>query len=106
AGGQVTVARRDTQEKIAVPRDELVARIPTLLADVHRTIYERALAYRQAHTTTARTREEFVAALKRQDGFVEAAWCGRTECELAIKAETSAVSRVLTGASAAGEVCA
>jgi prolyl-tRNA synthetase len=106
AAGQVIVARRDTLEKIAVPRDELAARIPALLADVQRTIYERALAYQRAHTTSARTRDEFVAALKRQDGFVEAAWCERTECELEIKAETSAVSRVLTGPAAAGAVCA
>lgn len=106
AAGQVTVARRDTQEKIAVPMAELATRIPELLADVQRTIYARALAYRDANTTSAQTRDELIDGLKSQRGFVLAAWCGRTECELDIKAETSAVSRVLVGAASAGATCA
>jgi prolyl-tRNA synthetase len=44
--------------------------------------------------------------LKSQRGFVLAAWCARTECELDIKAETSAVSRVITGPAPDGAVCA
>jgi prolyl-tRNA synthetase len=106
AAGQVTIARRDTLEKIAVPIAELATRVPALLADVQRTIYARALAYRDDHTTTARTRDELVEALKSQRGFVLAAWCARTECELAIKAETSAVSRLIAGTAPAGAICA
>lgn len=106
AAGQVTIARRDTQEKIAVPLAELTSRIPELLDAVQRTIYERAVAYRGAHTVNADTREAFVEALKSQRGFVQAAWCERTECELNIKAETSAVSRVISGIAADGATCA
>jgi prolyl-tRNA synthetase len=106
AAGQVTVARRDTQEKIAVPRAELATRIPALLEDIQRTIYERALSYREEHTIHVDTREAFVQGLKSQSGFVQAAWCARTQCELDIKAETSAVSRIIAGPAAEGAVCA
>jgi prolyl-tRNA synthetase len=106
AAGQVTIARRDTQEKIAVPRAELATRVPALLADVHRTIYERALSYREAHTITVVTREAFIEGLNSQSGFVLAPWCETTACELDIKAATGAVSRVLAGAAAPGAFCA
>lgn len=106
ASGQVTVARRDTFEKSAVPRAQAGERIAALLEEIARTLKSRALAYRECHTTSARTREEFVEALKRQDGFVLAPWCNRTECELEIKAETSAVSRVMAGDAEPGATCA
>jgi prolyl-tRNA synthetase len=106
AAGQVTIARRDTLEKTAVPRAELAARIPELLADVQKTIYDRALRYREEHTIAADTREALVEGLKSQRGFVKAAWCTRTQCELDIKAETSAVSRVLMGPAPDGATCA
>jgi prolyl-tRNA synthetase len=106
AAGQVTIARRDTLEKIAVPRAEVATRIPQLLDDVQRTIYERALRYREEHTITVDTREALVEGLNSQRGFVKAPWCTRTQCELDIKAETSAVSRVLVGAAPQNAVCA
>lgn len=106
AAGQVTIARRDTQEKIAVPLAQLTSRIPELLDAVQQTIYDRAVAYRDAHTVDADSRDAFVEALKSQRGFVQAAWCERTECELQIKAETSAVSRVISGSAAGGATCA
>jgi prolyl-tRNA synthetase len=106
AAGQVTIARRDTLEKMAVPRAEVAARIPQLLAEIQKTIYERALRYREEHTITADSREALIEGLKSQRGFVKAAWCTRTQCELDIKAETSAVSRVLLGPAAQGAACA
>ena len=106
AEGKVTIARRDTLEKSAVAVDEAPAHIGRVLAEIQRALHARAVAERDRRTTTATTREEFVAALKRQDGFVLAAWCERTECELEIKAETSAVSRVIVGDASPGERCA
>jgi prolyl-tRNA synthetase len=106
AGGQVTVARRDTFEKTAVPRAQAAEHIVALLDEIQRTLNSRALAYRESHTTSVDTREAFVEALNRQDGFVLAPWCDRTECELEIKAETSAVSRVMVGDAEPGAKCA
>jgi prolyl-tRNA synthetase len=107
AAGQVTLARRDkTGEKAAVPRAEASQAILAMLADVQTNLRDRALAFQESHTSSAGSREEFVAALKRQDGFVLAAWCDRTECETDIKAETSAVSRVIVGPADDGALCA
>jgi len=106
AEGKVTVARRDTFEKTAVAVADAPAHIGRLLGEIQQGLRERARADRDRRTTTATTREDFVAALKRQDGFVLAAWCDRSECELEIKAETAAVSRVILGEAAPGERCA
>jgi prolyl-tRNA synthetase len=106
AAGQVTLARRDTLEKIAVPREQLAARASELLADIQRSLYARALQERMRRTVFAHDRKSFVEGLVAQTGFVEALWCARTECELSIKAETSAVSRVIAGDAEPGAVCA
>jgi prolyl-tRNA synthetase len=106
AAGTVTLARRDTLEKIAVPRAEAATSVLAALADIQTNLFAKARAYLESHTTSAATKHEFVAALQRQDGFVLASWCDRTECELEIKAETSAVSRVIVGPSDAGAACA
>jgi len=106
AEGKVTVARRYTLEKTSVATGEAAAHISRMLGDIQRELRERARAERDRRTTTATKREEFVDALKRQSGFVLAPWCDRTECELEIKAETSAVSRVIVGDAEPGERCA
>ena len=106
ANGQVTIARRDTLEKTAIAVAEAPARIRALLDEIQANLHARALAECERRTTTATTREEFVAALNRQAGFVLAPWCDTTECELDIKAATSAVSRVIVADAEAGEACA
>ncbi len=106
AAGQVTLARRDTREKIAVPRAQLAQRVTELLAEIQQALYARARDERDRRTVVASDRAALVAGLVAQSGFVEAPWCERTECELAIKAETSAVSRVIIGDAMPGAVCA
>jgi prolyl-tRNA synthetase len=96
AAGQVTVVRRDTLEKVAVDAKSAPDAIAAALDEVQSSLRAKSTKYRDDHTTRASSRDEFVAALTRQDGFVIAPWCGRTECELEIKARTSAVSRVMT----------
>jgi len=106
AAGSVTLARRDTLEKSTLPAGELAAKLPGLLEEIRQSIYARAREHRDAHIIEATQREPFVEALKRQDGFVLAPWCERPECELDIKAETSAVTRVMDGDAPAGATCA
>ena len=101
----VTVARRDTLTKEAVPRAEIAARIPALLAAVQDSLFAKARADLESRTTTARDKATLVTALKAQKGFVLAPWCENPSCELEIKAETGAVSRVIIPASD-GEACA
>jgi len=101
-----TVVRRDVPGKTVVPLPEIAGRVPALLEDIRRAMHARAREWRDAHTIEATDRDAFVEALKRQDGFVLAPWCERPECELDIKAATSAVTRVMAGPAPAGSVCA
>jgi prolyl-tRNA synthetase len=90
---QVTIARRDTREKLAIPMDGLAARLGELLQDVQRSLYERALRFREEHTQRVQTYDEFKQAMEGRPGFVIAPWCGSADCEARIKTETQATIR-------------
>ena len=90
---QVFSARRDTREKAAIAFADLGDRVPALLEEIQKNLYARALAFREAHTSEAATWDEFQATMAGRPGFVVASWCGRAECEAAIKAETQATLR-------------
>jgi prolyl-tRNA synthetase len=92
---QVVLARRDTGEKKPVPIDRLESEIPALLEDIHRSMYEKAKANREAKTFTTQNMPEFVDTLEKQTGFVKAMWCGSQDCEDAIKDKAGATSRCI-----------
>jgi len=94
-GGQAVLARRDTGEKVVVALKDLESEVPRLLEEIHKVMYERALANRQAKTFEARTFDEFVAVLDKQTGFVKAMWCGAEACEDKIKEVAGASSRCM-----------
>jgi prolyl-tRNA synthetase len=96
ATGAATVARRDSGEKrqIALPR--LSAAIQKMLDDVQTSLYCEALSEQKRRTLRApRGYDEMVEYLRDAAGFVEAPWCGRRECEIRVKDETSATIRCL-----------
>jgi prolyl-tRNA synthetase len=90
---QVLIARRDTREKIGVPMEGLTARLLELLDDVQRTLFERAVAFRDEHTQPAGNYDELKAAMEGRPGFVLAPWCGEAACEAQIKTDTQATIR-------------
>jgi prolyl-tRNA synthetase len=90
---QVLVARRDTREKQGVPMAGLPERIRELLDDVQRTLYERALAFRESHTQRVTDYEAMKGELEGRPGFIVAPWCGSADCEAQIKSETQATIR-------------
>ena len=92
---QVVLARRDTREKMFVPMEGLAGRVSGLLEEIQRSLFERALRFREEHTTRTDSYEEFRAILVGRPGFVIAPWCGDEECEAQIKAETQATIRNL-----------
>ena len=93
--GQVLVARRDTREKLTAPMDELEERVAGLLDAVQSALFARAVAFRDSHTVRTTSGEEFRRAFEGRPGFVIAPWCGSTDCEAQIKAETQATIRNL-----------
>jgi prolyl-tRNA synthetase len=90
---QVLIARRDTREKLGVAMDALPARVHELLADVQRTLIERARTFRDEHTQRVEGYDAFKQAMEGRPGFVIAPWCGSTDCETRIKTETQATIR-------------
>ena len=92
---QAVLVRRDTREKIVVSLDEIAEKTGELLETIQKDMYTRAKAYRDSHTTTAVTYEEFKQAIAEKPGFVKAMWCGDRACEDKIKEDTTATSRCM-----------
>ncbi|GAA4423035.1 proline--tRNA ligase [Pontibacter saemangeumensis] len=93
--GTAEVARRDTKEKSTQAFDTLADYIPALLDEIQQNIYNRALNYREQHTTEVDSYEEFKDVLENKGGFVLAHWDGTAETEERIKEETKATIRCI-----------
>jgi prolyl-tRNA synthetase len=89
----VMVARRDTREKAPLPMEGLEASVRDLLDAIQKTLFDRAVAFRDEHTLRVNDYEAFTQAMEGRPGFVIAPWCGSAECEAQIKAETQATIR-------------
>ena len=93
---QVMLARRDTREKIPTPMEGLGPRVVELLATIQGNLLDRARRFRDEHTVRVTSREEFGQVFEGRPGFVIAPWCGRDECEAALKSQTQATIRHIT----------
>jgi prolyl-tRNA synthetase len=98
--GVATVVRRDKAvkeegQKQQVPLDEVVAFIPALLDQIQHTMFAQAKTYLQDHTFATLDRAEFFRLLEERAGMVDVPWCGRPECEAAVKETTRASTRNL-----------
>jgi prolyl-tRNA synthetase len=104
---QVVLARRDTRQKSPAPMEGLGAHVAELLDGIQRALYERALQYREEHTSSTDSYAEFKEIMEGRPGFVISPWCGSAACEAAIKAETQATIRNIPFNSppADGKVC-
>jgi len=91
----VELARRDTREKVSISADGLTERIVLLLEQIQQSIYNKALAFRDAHITKVNSWEEFKQVLNDKGGFISAFWDGTPETEAAIKEETKATIRCI-----------
>lgn len=93
--GVVEVARRDTKEKKTYDIDGITGAIVDLLEDIHNNIYQKALDFREEHTTYVDTYDEFKEVIENKGGFVWAHWDGTAETEDKIKEETKATIRLI-----------
>jgi len=94
AAGTGLVVRRDTGEKKAVPLAGLPTDLVAMLEEVQKSMFEKALAYRQAKTVSVDAWDDFVKAIE-AGNFVLAHWSGDAEVEAQIKAETAATVRCI-----------
>jgi prolyl-tRNA synthetase len=79
--------------KTAVSLESAPARLDHELAAFQDMLLRRATEFRDAHTRTVDTWQEFTEAVK--TGWALAFGCGAPECEDDIKAETSATPRCI-----------
>jgi prolyl-tRNA synthetase len=93
AAGSALMSTRLGEGKTAVSLDSAPVRLGSELAAFQDMLLQRATEFRDSHTRTVDTWEEFVEAVK--TGWALAFHCGLPECEDEIKAETSATPRCI-----------
>ncbi len=96
AQGSVVLARRDKpgrEGKSPAPQAGIVAAVTEALGAIQKSLHERAVAFREAHTLEPRDFEEFKIAV--ETGFARAFWCGDAKCEEEIKEITKATMRCI-----------
>lgn len=93
--GTVEVARRDTKEKQVMKLEEVETKIPALLEDIQRNIFQKAKSFRDSLITRVDSFEDFKHMLDEKGGFVLAHWDGTKETEAAIKEQTKATIRCI-----------
>ena len=94
---KITLARRDTREKIEIDFDkDIVNEVKELLETIQKDMYERALKRQKELTFEAHNLEEMEEILNKQPGFIHAMWCGEQACEDKIKEIKGCKSRCIT----------
>ncbi|GAL00866.1 prolyl-tRNA synthetase [Nonlabens ulvanivorans] len=91
--GTVELARRDTLSKETTAIDGIEDKVVGLLEEIQSSLYNRALEYKDTHTTKVDTFEEFKDVLETKGGFISAHWDGTIETEDKIKEITKATIR-------------
>jgi prolyl-tRNA synthetase len=89
----VFAARRDTRVKASIPMEGLAVAIRSLLDEIQQSLFDRAVKFRDEHTSKTDSYDEFKQTMEGRPGFVIAPWCGMAKCEADIKTETQATIR-------------
>ena len=93
--GVVVLVRRDTKEKKEVKHADLEEEASKLLEAIQATLFLRAKESLKSLITEAKTYKELQEVIKSKGGFVKINWCLGDACELKIKEDTNATSRVI-----------
>lgn len=90
----VTVVRRDTHEKLAMPLKGMETAISTLLDEIQENLYQMALSYVKDNSKEVSSVDEMVKMVANKHVTI-ACHCGDIACEQALKDETGIQSRVI-----------
>jgi len=94
---KITIARRDTREKMTENKDiNIVEYTKNLLETIQKDMYNKALERRNELTFEAHNMSDIENILNTQPGFIHAMWCGDEACELKIKEIKGCKSRCIT----------
>jgi prolyl-tRNA synthetase len=89
-GNKVTIARRDTGEKMEVELLKLPEKCAELIESIQENLYRKAEAFLKANIHDVEDYAEFKKILETKKGILHAGWCGGKECEAKVKEETGA----------------
>ena len=92
---QCVAVRRDNREKIIVPLNELEARIPQILDDIHESLLQKAQSRRDSMTYSVASLDEMIESAETRPGFIKAMWCGSLACEEKLKELAGVSSRCI-----------
>ncbi len=98
AAGTVFMARRDTGEKVSLPRAAFVARVPALLDEIQGGLLARARAFREANSRLIDSEAEFREFFKSEEsggGFAWVHFCGDPAIEDRLKQELKVTVRCI-----------
>ncbi|RLG48226.1 MAG: proline--tRNA ligase [Thermoproteota archaeon] len=93
--GEITLARRDTFERISIKEVEMLKTVKRTLEEIQENLFNRAKQFLDTHITEVKSYEEFKEVLRTKGGFIKASWCSSSECEERIKDETGATIRLI-----------
>ena len=105
ASDSVFVGRRDKEprEKSAINKDTFVDEISNILDEIQNNLFQKALAYREAHTRKIDDKNEFDTFFTPENkehpeihgGFAMSHWCGDRACEKQIKERLNVTIRCI-----------
>jgi prolyl-tRNA synthetase len=93
AAGTVMSVRRDNRGKEPIPIGDLGRRLPALLEEVQRALFESAREFREQNTAFAGTLADVEAHFATRRGFVAVPWDNDAALEARIKEATGATLR-------------
>ena len=86
--GEVVVVRRNDRKKITVKIKDLAKKMPKILEDIQKDMYDAAKKFLDTHVYEATTIDEMVDLANNKTGWIKAMWCGDENCEDEIKYRT------------------
>lgn len=104
---EITIARRDTKEKIKINKEEnIIEFVNKLMIEIQNNLFEQAKIRRDKLTFECHKLEEVEKIMNSQPGFIKAMWCGDEACELKMKEIRGTKSRcILENAKAIDDKC-
>ncbi|KAG5868157.1 hypothetical protein JTB14_017350 [Gonioctena quinquepunctata] len=85
---QLVAVRRDTGEKITIPRQNAARKLTELLEDIQNSLYKKALDDLESHKVVVTHWSNFSPTLDKKN-IILAPFCGDIECEDKIKADST-----------------
>ncbi|MBA3749352.1 MAG: proline--tRNA ligase [Nitrosopumilus sp.] len=91
----IEIVRRDNKQKQVISLNDLEENIVKIFESVQSDLFNNAGKYFKEKIKIVLNYEEFTKIMSTSDGFILSGWCGREECEIRIKEDTSADIRVI-----------